>query len=143
MAFYLSKRNRDVLNLVSGLLKDSKEDVKIETPYPDRLANVIRNASADPEFKWIKEKFIIKTIPNHVLCQIKDIPIVINEEYEVHPEPVGLLDIANIIMAYNPIRIKFTDFSLSEDEMDRLGSILELKNYSSSISDGTLTIKKK
>lgn len=144
MAFYLSKRNRALLTKLLDRLKNSSSDVEFVTPYPSRLAELLRNTSADPDLKWVKEKYIIKELSDRVYCVLKDIPILEtdNSDAILIDNKVTLIDIMNQIINNTPERIIFSNQNLTDDEIERLETFLTIKEYSLTINDGTLTIKK-
>jgi hypothetical protein len=148
MAYYLSKRNELILLEFLPLLKSTNETVKLNTNDPQRLEYILRNAGGTERYSWIKDKYIFRCKDTYVLCSIRN-PIVSGSTQsnnlplkQTEERHVGFFEIAQRLMMDHPVLVSFSNFTLLEEEYEKLSLYCEANSYRMEEKENSLTFTK-
>lgn len=118
--YYLSKENRNLIELLVPKLRDRTEDLEFKCSRPEKFITAVRSACKHDEYKWIKEQFIVSRQENSVIFKIKQL---ILEEIIPPTEEIAdkdFFDILNILLKQNKNRVNFTHCILTADELESI-----------------------
>lgn len=107
MAYYLSKNNRIFINSILKKLEENN-DIELHTDSPKTLADILRNAGATEEFKWIKSKYTLRVRERSVYCKLRIPTIIEAEDRNIEPvEKVDFFTIANNLILNKPDKVSY------------------------------------
>lgn len=139
MGYYLSKKNRQLIDPYLKILEASDKDVVFRSSNPFALHDLLRNAfnTSHPHLKHIY-RLSTSGIKSTVTCTRTDIQISL-EISNVIDAPVNLYQVAQAIIENN-YPIKFTNVSIEPQEVESIESLASAKNLVVSYNNPILEI---
>lgn len=160
MAYYLSKKNKQILELLIPRLRETVNELRIDSQTPKDIEYILRNAGNLPEYSWIKDKFTLRVREGYVLCKLRNIDFSISsegdnsdrEKREIESISSGGVgngrvlnssfpEIFNILFNQKPDLIQFKD-NLKKEEKDKLEKYCTNNNYKMEIEENVITFTK-
>ena len=144
MAYYLSKTNRSLVELLALKLKDKDVDYEMSVNQPQKLERIVRSACILEEFKWIKEKFVVSARSDKIVFSVKQLVMgeFIEPAYIVEQE-ADLFFVINVLLLQKKDKVEFIRCVLTDDELDGIKLWCDNHEYKAIYEDEILKVEKK
>lgn len=145
---HLSKANREILELFIPKLRERTTDFFFLLNHPEKLRYIIDNAVIEEQYKWIREKFVIRLEKDKIHFKIRELIVLAEEIKEAPFLGVEVVNEADLFVILNYVAngvslIKFLSPKLEEIEIEHLESWCIANNYSIIMNAGNLILEKK
>lgn len=142
MAYYLSKKNKLIVELLVPKLKEATNEIKIETADPKNLEYIIRNAGNTTEYSWIKDKFTLRVKEGYLLCKLRNPNFKISISGEsTDIEFLTFQETFNKLFNLKPLKLIIKN-SLEESDIIKLELWCSKHSYSMEKNEETITFIK-
>jgi hypothetical protein len=146
MGYYLSKANKEVLDLFIPRLREAKKSFSLQFNNSYKFEYIIRNAMTLEEYRWIKDKFIVRVKEDRIHFTIRELILISEEIVEdkenINDDAMDIFAIVNDLILNKPAQVTYTNASLSLDEVSNLETWCTANNYTLTNTNETLKIKK-
>jgi len=124
MAYYLSRKNKKLLEPFLKLLEVSKDSLTFNVSNPPAFQVLLRSAFAISH-PHLRDIFRLRIRANAVVCERIDVQLSIDN---IVLEPVNLYRIADAIIS-DSIPVKFLNADIPEEDVSSLSSLAQSKSF--------------